>query len=166
MEKVNETQNTTQEKKDKIYISFSNKQIFNRRTIESEGEKVNLVSVGLPSASKYKGYCIDVNADYVYPSKWNKNNMSCTSYLAGHNVTIRKYDKETDTNDKIKISAEELKEEFLSWQKKDKDKNENAEQKILEEETEKQSDMTAVFKPFGFEILEEETEEQYDDIDL
>lgn len=116
-ERNKEMANTTENKKkrDLTFIDFSNHQIFNERTIkDKEGNDVTLVSVSLPSSAEHKGYYIDVQKRFVYSSKYN-NKMSCVSYVQGQDVPIKHYDKETNTQDKIVIKAEDLKKEFNSW---------------------------------------------------
>ena len=114
-----------EKQQDRVSIEFSNKQIFNRRTITNkDGNQVDLVSISLPSASNYKGYSITANANYVYQSKFNPN-MSYMYLLAGKDITIKKYDKETGASEEKKLSVDELRKEFRSWQK-DKAKSKNA----------------------------------------
>ena len=113
-----------EKQQDRVSIEFSNKQIFNRRTITNkDGNQVDLVSISLPSASNYKGYSITANANFVYQSKFNKN-MSYMYLLAGKDITIKKYDKETGVSEEKKLSVDELRKEFRSWQK---EKNKNKE---------------------------------------
>lgn len=125
MAKTNETKN----KKELVFVDFSNQQIFNERTIKKDDKKVTLVSVSLPSSAEHNGYYIDVNKQFVYPSRYN-NKMSCISYLKGQDVPIRHYDKKTDTQDKIVLKAEDVKKEFSSWRnnKKENSKNENTQE--------------------------------------
>ena len=104
--------------KDRVSIEFSNKQLFNRREVtKQDGTKVNLVSIALPTTSQYRGFSYTANADYVYQSKYNKN-MSYTYLLANKDITIRKYDKETETSEEKVLTVDELKKEFRSWQTK------------------------------------------------
>lgn len=117
-------------KKELVFVDFSNQQIFNERTIkDTKGNDVTLVSVSLPSSAEHKGYYIDVQKQYVYPSKYN-NKMSCVSYVKGQDVPIKHYDKETKTQDKIVLKAEDVKKEFSSWRnnKKEKSNNETAQE--------------------------------------
>lgn len=108
--------------KDRVSIEFSNKQLFNRREVtKQDGTKVNLVSIALPTTSQYRGFSYTANADYVYQSKYNKN-MSYTYLLANKDITIRKYDKETETSEEKVLTVDELKKEFRSWQSKNKTK--------------------------------------------
>ena len=108
--------------KDRVSIDFSNKQLFNRREVtKQDGTKVNLVSIALPTTSQYRGFSYTANADYVYQSKYNKN-MSYTYLLANKDITIRKYDKETETSEEKVLTVNELKKEFRSWQSKNKTK--------------------------------------------
>lgn len=108
--------------KDRVSIEFSNKQLFNRREVtKQDGTKVNLVSIELPTTSQYRGFSYTANADYVYQSKYNKN-MSYTYLLANKDITIRKYDKETETSEEKVLTVNELKKEFRSWQTKNKAK--------------------------------------------
>lgn len=108
--------------KDRVSIEFSNKQLFNRREVtKQDGTKVNLVSIALPTTSQYRGFSYTANADYVYQSKYNKN-MSYTYLLANKDITIRKYDKETETSEEKVLTVDELKKEFRSWQTKNKAK--------------------------------------------
>lgn len=108
--------------KDRVSIEFSNKQLFNRREVtKQDGTKVNLVSIALPITSQYRGFSYTANADYVYQSKYNKN-MSYTYLLANKDITIRKYDKETETSEEKVLTVDELKKEFRSWQTKNKAK--------------------------------------------
>ena len=108
--------------KDRVSIEFSNKQLFNRREVtKQDGNKVNLVSIALPTTSQYRGFSYTANADYVYQSKYNKN-MSYTYLLANKDITIRKYDKETETSEEKVLTVDELKKEFRSWQTKNKAK--------------------------------------------
>lgn len=109
--------------KDRVSIEFSNKQLFNRREVtKQDGTKVNLVSIALPTTSQYRGFSYTANADYVYQSKYNKN-MSYTYLLANKDITIRKYDKETETSEEKVLTVDELKKEFRSWQSKAKSKD-------------------------------------------
>lgn len=102
--------------KDRVSIEFSNKQLFNIREVtKQDGTKVNLVSIALPTTSQYRGFSYTANADYVYQSKYNKN-MSYTYLLANKDITIRKYDKETETSEEKVLTVDELKKEFRSWQ--------------------------------------------------
>ena len=127
MEKTNETKN----KKELVFVDFSNQQIFNERTIkDKEGNDVTLVSVSLPSSAEHKGYYIDVQKQYVYPSRYN-DKMSCVSFIKGQNVPIKHYDKETETQDKIVLKAEDVKKEFSSWRNNKKEKS-NAENKFTQ----------------------------------
>lgn len=120
--------------KERISIDFSNKQIFNRRTIEKNGKNVTLVNIALPTSSQYKGYSITANADYIYPSKFNSN-MSFTYLLADKEITIKKFDKETKQSDEKKISVEELRNEFKSWQKqKQSNQKENQSEEQIDNE--------------------------------
>ena len=108
--------------KDRVSIEFSNKQLFNRREVtKQDGTKVNLVSIALPTTSQYRGFSYTANADYVYQSKYNKN-MSYTYLLANKDITIRKYDKETETSEEKVLTVDELKKEFRSWKTKNKAK--------------------------------------------
>lgn len=108
--------------KDRVSIEFSNKQLFNRREVtKQDGTKVNLVSIALPTTSQYRGFSYTANADYVYQSKYNKN-ISYTYLLANKDITIRKYDKETETSEEKVLTVDELKKEFRSWQTKNKAK--------------------------------------------
>lgn len=108
--------------KDRVSIEFSNIQLFNRREVtKQDGTKVNLVSIALPTTSQYRGFSYTANADYVYQSKYNKN-MSYTYLLANKDITIRKYDKETETSEEKVLTVDELKKEFRSWQTKNKAK--------------------------------------------
>ena len=108
--------------KDRVSIEFSNKQLFNRREVtKQDGTKVNLVSIALPTTSQYRGFSYTANADYVYQSKYNKN-MSYTYLLANKDITISKYDKETETSEEKVLTVDELKKEFRSWQTKNKAK--------------------------------------------
>ena len=108
--------------KDRVSIEFSNKQLFNRREVtKQDGTKVNLVSIALPTTSQYRGFSYTANADYVYQSKYNKN-MSYTYLLANKDITIRKYDKETETSEEKVLTVDELKKEFRSWQSKNRTK--------------------------------------------
>ena len=108
--------------KDRVSIEFSNKQLFNRREVtKQDGTKVNLVSIALPTTSQDRGFSYTANADYVYQSKYNKN-MSYTYLLANKDITIRKYDKETETSEEKVLTVDELKKEFRSWQTKNKAK--------------------------------------------
>lgn len=145
MAKTNETQN----KKELVFVDFSNQQIFNERTIkDKEGNDVTLVSVSLPSSAEHKGYYIDVQKQYVYPSRYN-NKMSCVSFIKGQNVPIRHYDKETETQDKIVLKAEDVKKEFSSWKNNKKEKS-NTEQPTPDNE----------------EITDKETEQDYESIEI
>lgn len=129
-----------EKQQDRVSIEFSNKQIFNRRTITNkDGNQVDLVSISLPSASQYKGYSITANANYVYQSKFNPN-MSYMYLLAGKDITIKKYDKETGVSEEKKLSVDELRKEFRSWQKdKAKSKNASNADKITDNKTKYQS---------------------------
>lgn len=130
----------SEKQQDRVSIEFSNKQIFNRRTITNkDGNVVDLVSISLPSASQYKGYSITANANYVYQSKFNPN-MSYMYLLAGKDMTIKKYDKETGVSEEKKLSVDELRKEFRSWQKdKAKSKNASNADKITDNKTKYQS---------------------------
>lgn len=48
--------------------------------------------------------------------------MSYTYLLANKDITIRKYDKETETSEEKVLTVDELKKEFRSWQTKNKAK--------------------------------------------
>ena len=118
-------ENTTENKnkKELTFVDFSNQQMFNERTIkDKDGNDVTLVSVSLPSSAEHKGYYIDVQKQYVYPSRYN-NKMSCVSYVKGQDVPIKHYDKETKTQDKIVLKAEDVKKEFSSWRNNKKEKS-------------------------------------------
>ena len=139
-------------KKELVFVDFSNQQIFNERTIkDTKGNDVTLVSVSLPSSAEHKGYFIDVQKQYVYPLRYN-NKMSCVSFIKGQNVPIRHYDKETDTQDKIVLKAEEVKKEFSSWRN-------NKREKSNPETSQEQSPL-----PKAEELAEEEQE--YEPIDI
>lgn len=161
MAKANETQN----KKELVFVDFSNQQIFNERTIkDKEGKDVTLVSVALPSSAEHKGYYIDVQKQYVYPSRYN-DKMSCVSFIKGQNVPIKHYDKETEKQDKIVLKAEDVKKEFSSWKnnKKEKSNNETAQDKFLQPEPEYESCDAS-----DFEELPEnpEAEQAYEPIEI
>lgn len=115
-----------------VYIDFSNHQIFNERTItDKEGKDITLVSISLPSSAEHKGYYIDVQKQYVFPSSYNEK-MSRVSFVKGQNISIRHYDKETDTQDRIVLKAEDVKKEFSSWRnnKKEKSNDETSQDKV------------------------------------
>lgn len=146
MAKTNETQN----KKELVFVDFSNQQIFNERTIkDKKGKDVTLVSVSLPSSAEHKGYYIDVQKQYVYPLRYN-DKMSCVSFIKGQNVPIKHYDKETETQDKIILKAEDVKKEFSSWKTNKKEKS-NAEN--IQEQS-------------ASELSNEEAEPDYEPIDI
>lgn len=160
MAKTNKTQN----KKGLVFIDFSNQQIFNERTIkDKEGNDVTLVSVSLPSSAEHKGYYIDVQKQYVYPSRYN-DKMSCVSFIKGQNVPIRHYDKETDTQEKIVLKAEDVKKEFSSWRnnKKEKSNNENSQDKFSQPAPEYASYDASDFE----ELPDEEAKQDYEEIDI
>ena len=117
------TKTENKNKKELTFVDFSNQQMFNERTIkDKDGNDVTLVSVSLPSSAEHKGYYIDVQKQYVYPSRYN-NKMSCVSYVKGQDVPIKHYDKETKTQDKIVLKAEDVKKEFSSWRNNKKEKS-------------------------------------------
>lgn len=155
MDKTNENQN----KKELVYIDFSNHQMFNERIItDKEGKNVTLVSVALPASAEHKGYYIDVQKQYVYSSKYN-DKMSRVSFIKGQNVPIRHYDKETNIQDKIVLKAEDIKKEFSSWRnnKKEKSNNENANEQISQPATE--------YADYD-EHTYEDTEQEYEPIEI
>ena len=113
----------TKKDTDRVSINFSNKQMFNRREITKDGEKIGLVSVSLPSTSQFSGYYIDVTEKFVHKSSFN-DKMSFTSYKKGSTVPIYKYDKETGEKERVEISVDALKDEFNSWKNREnRDKN-------------------------------------------
>lgn len=142
--------------KDRVSIEFSNKQLFNRREVtKQDGTKVNLVSIALPTTSQYRGFSYTANADYVYQSKYNKN-MSYTYLLANKDITIRKYDKETETSEEKVLTVDELKKEFRSWQSKAKSKD-----KANADKTDSQAQVTPLY-----EELNDEPDKDFEPIDM
>ena len=142
--------------KDRVSIDFSNKQLFNRREVtKQDGTKVNLVSIALPTTSQYRGFLYTANADYVYQSKYNKN-MSYTYLLANKDVTIRKYDKETETSEEKVLTVDELKKEFRSWQSKAKSKD-----KANADKTDSQPQVTP-----SYEEMNDEPDKDFEPIDM
>lgn len=142
--------------KDRVSIEFSNKQLFNRREVtKQDGTKVNLVSIALPTTSQYRGFSYTANADYVYHSKYNKN-MSYTYLLANKNITIRKYDKETETSEEKVLTVDELKKEFRSWQSKAKSKD-----KANADKTDSQAQVTP-----SYEEMNDEPDKDFEPIDM
>lgn len=111
----------THKNSNKVWLQFSKKQLFNKRTIakkDSKGKPITLISIGLPTTSKYAGYYISVNIDYVKDSPFNKI-MASTSIYEDATITIFKYNRETGDVKKKKISATELRDEFNSWKTQD-----------------------------------------------
>lgn len=142
--------------KDRVSIEFSNKQLFNRREVtKQDGTKVNLVSIALPTTSQYRGFSYTANADYVYQSKYNKN-MSYTYLLANKDITIRKYDKETETSEEKVLTVDELKKEFRSWQSKAKSKD-----KANADKTDSQPQVTP-----SYEEMNDEPDKDFEPIDM
>ena len=142
--------------KDRVSIEFSNKQLFNRREVtKQDGTKVNLVSIALPTTSQYRGFSYTANADYVYQSKYNKN-MSYTYLLANKYITIRKYDKETETSEEKVLTVDELKKEFRSWQSKAKSKD-----KANADKTDSQPQVTP-----SYEEMNDEPDKDFEPIDM
>ena len=75
--------------------------------------------------------------------------MSCVSFIKGQNIPIRHYDKETETQDKIVLKAEDVKKEFSSW-KTNKKKKSNTEQPTPDNE----------------ELPDKEAEQDYEPIEI
>ena len=68
--------------------------------------------------------------------------------LAGKDITIKKYDKETGVSEEKKLSVDELRKEFRSWQKeKAKSKETASADKTTDSETQYQSSLEDDFKP-------------------
>lgn len=107
---------------EKIFVSFSKKQIFNRRNIAKDGKQMTLVSIQFPKSSKFSGYYIDMNQSFVYQSHFS-NNMSCITFFKEQKVTIRKYDKVKKEQEQITLSAEQVQKEFNSWRTKKEEKD-------------------------------------------
>lgn len=142
----------------KIYLQFSKKQIYNRRTIpklDKNGKPYTLVNVGLPITSKYFGCYITVNINKIKESPLN-NKMASTDLFEDAVLSIYYYIKETEgekrktllekykkdgfeehktlKNVLIKqISTSELKEEFDSWRTSKQEENELEERDICDE---------------------------------
>lgn len=156
--------NENKNKKELTFIDFSNQQMFNERTIkDKDGNDVTLVSVSLPSSAEHKGYYIDVQKQYVYPSRYNKK-MSCISFVKGQDVSIKHYDKETKEQDKIVLKAEDVKKEFSSWRnnKKEKSSNETSQDKFSQPAPEYANCDASDFE----ELTNEEAEQDYEPIEI
>lgn len=133
----------------KIYLQFSKKQIYNRRTIpklDKNGKPYTLVNVGLPVTSQYFGCYITVNVNKIKESPLNSK-MASTDLFEDAVLSIYYYIKETEgekrknllekykqdgfeehktlQNVLIKqISTLELKKEFDSWRTSKQEENE------------------------------------------
>ena len=127
----------TKKNANRVSINFSDKQMFNRREITKDGEKIGLVSVSLPSTAEHSGYYFDTQEKFVHKSGYS-DKMSFTSFKKGATVPIYKYDKETGEKEKVEISAEALRDEFNSWkQREEADKhvvNSNDDVEMLNDE--------------------------------
>lgn len=122
--------------KEYVYVNFSNKQIYNKREVTNpETQKpVELASVSFPSSAEHKGYHFDVATKHIFPSnKFDKethevigksDKQSTVRFVKGQEITISKGHKGDNgkwvEDDKIKMSAEDLRNEFNSWHNKDK----------------------------------------------
>lgn len=103
--------------KEKIFVSFSKKQIFNRRNITKDGKQMTLLSIQFPKSSKFSDYYIDMNQSFVYPSHFS-NNMACITFFKEQKITIRRYDKVKKEQEQETLSAEQVQKEFNSWKSK------------------------------------------------
>lgn len=114
------------EKPELVYLQFYKGLMFNKRTIkkkDNRGNPITLVSIGFPSSSKYYGYYISVNSNFVKDNPYNEK-MASYSFCKDAKVTIYQYIKENNKHytKELKISVAEMIEEFNLW--KNKNKNE------------------------------------------
>lgn len=121
-------------KDEKIFISFSKKQIFNRRNITKDGNQMTLVSIQFPKSSKFSGYYIDMNQSFVYQSHFS-NNMACVTFFKEQKVTLRKYDKVKKEQEQKTLSAEQVQKEFNSWKTKTASDDKKEEKDLSDVET-------------------------------
>ena len=106
-----------EEKNKLIYCVFTKSQIHNPRTIvNKDGKKTRLVSVALPKESKYFGYNVTVEKQFVFNLESNRY-LYYISYFYNQRIKIIKYNKSSRRYDEITLSAEELKKEFESYRK-------------------------------------------------
>lgn len=106
-----------EEKGKLIYCVFTKSQIHNPRTIvNKDGNKTRLVSVSLPKESKYFGYNVTVEKQFVFSFESNRY-LCFISYFYNQRIKITKYNKSLRKYDEIILSAEELKKEFESYKK-------------------------------------------------
>lgn len=106
-----------EEKEKLIYCVFTKSQIHNPRTIvNKDGNKTRLVSVSLPKESKYFGYNVTVEKQFVFSLESNRY-LCFISYFYNQRIKITKYNKSLRKYDEIILSAEELKKEFESYKK-------------------------------------------------
>lgn len=110
------------EKPELVYLQFYKGLMFNKRTIkkrDKKGKPITLVSIGFPSSSKYYGYYISVNSNFVTDSPYS-DKMASYSFCKDAMVTIYQYIKEDDESytKKTKISVAEMIEEFNLWKNK------------------------------------------------
>lgn len=96
----------------KVYLQFSKKQIYNRRTIpklDRNGKPYTLVNIGLPITSKYFGCYITVNVNKIKDSPLSSK-MASTDLFENAMLSIYYYVKETD-GEKRKVILEKYKNE-------------------------------------------------------
>lgn len=99
-------------------IRFAKRQVYNTRDYKKDdGKTVTLVNVALPKGSKYAGYYITLNKQQIHDDKFSPK-MAFASIFQ-ETVTLYHYDKETRERSQVSISAEQLKQEFKSWKKKE-----------------------------------------------
>lgn len=99
-------------------IRFAKRQIYNTREYKKDdGKTVTLVNVALPKGSKYAGYYITLNRKQIHDDKFSSK-MAFAS-ISQEKVTLYHYDKDTRERSQVSISAEQLKQEFKSWKKKE-----------------------------------------------
>lgn len=99
-------------------IRFAKRQVYNTRDYKKDdGKTVTLVNVALPKGSKYAGYYITLNKQQIHDDKFSPK-MAFASIFQ-ETVTLYHYDKETRERSHVSISAEQLKQEFKSWKKKE-----------------------------------------------
>ena len=128
--------NTEQTKKDYVYVNFSNKQTYNKREITNPetNQVTELASVSFPSSAEHTGYHFDVATKHIFATNTfdkethevngKSEKMSTVRFVKGQQITISKGHKDENgkwvEDDKIKMSAEDVRKEFNSWRNKDK----------------------------------------------
>lgn len=116
---ISDTKERRSELQDKVSIRFAKKQIYGEHNVTVSGQDIAYVNIALPKASKYHGYSLSIKKDSIRDDKYSPK-MAFAS-ISDKTYSLSIWDKDTQSSNKIDLSAKEIKKEFDAWKEKKKD---------------------------------------------